>query len=330
MAKEILVIAEHRNNLLRPETLELMAFGQGLAEAAAGRLKGVILACPAQALAQEMASRTGAEVLAVENRHLAVYNAEAYIEALSRIVRERKPAFVLVPHTATGFDFAPRLAVAIQGSCSTAVTGFRQGPPVSFLRSICNGKIQTEVAPVPETVSVLTVMPGAAKPAAAGNKGSVELWHIELGEPKTRNLGYIEAKAGALDLARAEVIVAAGRGIGGQEQLELVRRLAECFDKGALAGSRPVIDAGWLPLERQVGQTGQTVHPKLYIACGISGAIQHLAGMSGSELIVAINIDREANIFNIAHLGVVQDLHQFLPVLIQKIRTRQTAKPSGS
>ena len=142
----------------------------------------------------------------------------------------------------------------------------------------------------------------------------------------TKNLGYVEAKRGALDLTKAEVIVSAGRGIGDQDKLELVKKLAECFDKGALGASRPIIDVGWLPLEHQVGQTGQTVRPKLYIACGISGAIQHTAGMATPELIVAINTDPQANIFTVAHIGIVADLHEFLPVLADKI----CAKKSGN
>jgi len=330
LAREIFAIAEHRDGEVRPETMELLAFGRGLAEAMGARLTGVILACPAQKLARQLAAQAGTDVLAIESKPLAVYNAEAYIAALAKIISERKPAYVLVSHTATGWDFAARLAVALQGSCSTGITGFRKADPICFLRPICNGKILAEVAPLPGTVSVLSIMPGAANPVAAKRKGRVEISHFDLRDPGTKNLGYAKAGRGAMELGKAEVIVAAGRGIGEQDKLDLVRRLAECFDKGALAASRPIIDAGWLPLERQVGQTGQTVHPRLYIACGISGALQHIAGMSGSELILAINTDRDANIFNIAHIGIVQNLHQFLPVLIQKICARKTPRPSNS
>jgi electron transfer flavoprotein alpha subunit len=136
----------------------------------------------------------------------------------------------------------------------------------------------------------------------------------------TRTLGYEAAARKDLDLSKAEVIVAAGRGVGDPDRLDVIRELAACFDKGAMGSSRPVVDAGWLPIEHQVGQTGQTVTPKLYIAAGISGAIQHTIAMKNSGLIVAINKDPKAMVFKVAHIGVVADLHEFVPVLIEKIR----------
>jgi electron transfer flavoprotein alpha subunit len=211
-------------------------------------------------------------------------------------------------------------------SCCTGITGFKISDPIRFLRGICGGKIMTEVAPIADTVAVVTMMPGAAKPKAPAGAGSVKIIHAEVNTAGTRTLGYQEAPPRSLDLAKAEVIVAAGRGIGGPEHLGLIRELAACFDRGAVGASRPVCDAGWLPLEHQVGMTGQTVAPRLYLACGISGAIQHCMGMSRAELIVAINTDPGAAIFKVAHLGIVQDLHRFLPVLISKLRERKQKK----
>ena len=317
---EIFLIAEHRQGRIGPESLELAAFGKMLAQACNAKLTGLILSGPGPALPQKFAEDTGLDVIGLENDNFSAYNAEAYVDALTKFLSGRKPSYALVSHTATGWDLAPRLAVALKGSCVTGITKFNKAEQIFFTRSICNGKILTEVPPSANTTAVLTIMPGAVKPEALEKPGKVEILQVKIDPPSSRNLGYSESKRGALDLTKAEVIISAGRGIGDAEKLELIRRLAECFEKSAIGASRPVVDAGWLPLEHQVGQTGQTVRPKLYLACGISGAIQHTAGMSGSELIVAINTDRDASIFNVAHVGIVQDLYGFLPVLMEKIR----------
>jgi len=323
LKNQIFIVAEHRDGRLKPASLELAGFGKRLAGASGNEAVGVILGSPCAALAEKFAAETGLKVIGVENEKLASYNPDGYVAALAKTISERRPAYVLVSHTATGWDFAPRLAVEINGACSTAVTGFAAGEEMAFTRSICGGKIALEVAGEPGKIRVLTVMPGITELLPPEGPGGVEIIRLDLPTLLTANLGYVEAKRGALDLTKAEVIVAAGRGIGEQEKLELVKNLAECFDKAAVGASRPVVDAGWLPLEHQVGQTGQTVRPKLYIACGISGAVQHTAGMAGAELIVAVNTDPKANIFNLAHIGVVQDLHQFLPALIKKVCRRK-------
>jgi electron transfer flavoprotein alpha subunit len=321
--KEIFVIAEHRQGRIRPESLELAAFGKNLAQAGNAKLTGLVLSGPGLTHSRKFAEDAGLDVISLENEFFAAYNAEAYVNALINFLSGRNPAFILVSHTATGWDFAPRLSVGLKGSCITGITKFNKAEKIFFTRSICNGKISTETAPAGGATAVLTIMPGAAKPEPCEKPGKVEILKITIDPPSTRNLGYEDTRRGSLDLTKAEVIVSAGRGIGDVEKLELVRRLAICFDKSAIGASRPVVDAGWLPLEHQVGQTGQTVRPKLYIACGISGAIQHTAGMSGSELIVAINTDANANIFNIAHLGIIQDLNGFLPVLMNKIHSKK-------
>jgi electron transfer flavoprotein alpha subunit len=170
-------------------------------------------------------------------------------------------------------------------------------------------------------------MPGAIQAKAAGEgAGAVEVRPVAAESRGVRGLGRQEPAGRSLDLGRAEVIVAVGRGLAGPEHLPLLQELAGLCERGALGASRPVVDAGWLPLEHQVGMTGQTVAPAVYIACGISGAIQHTQGMMRSGLIVAINSDPQAAIFQIAHLGVVQDLHCFLPVLIRKLREQKRAE----
>ncbi|OGP55766.1 MAG: hypothetical protein A2V67_13620 [Deltaproteobacteria bacterium RBG_13_61_14] len=326
VSREILVVVEHRAGKLLPVSLELAAFGRQLAQIAGGSVMGVVLASPARSVAEEFAQSSGLPVLALENENFSAYNAEAYLRALARLVSERQPAFILIAHTAAGWDFAPRLAVAVSGSCSTGVAGFEAGVPIRFHRAICGGKISTEVAPILDTVAVVTMMPGAVKPTEPEAAGAVEVKSVEAGAGGTRALGLKQAPPRSLDLSRAEVIVAAGRGMGGPEHLGLIRELASLFDRGAVGASRPVVDAGWLPLEHQVGMTGQTVAPKLYLACGISGAIQHTMGMSRADLIVAVNTDPAAAIFSAAHLGIVQDLRRFLPVLIAKLRDKKEKK----
>jgi electron transfer flavoprotein alpha subunit len=320
---EILVVAEHHADQVKPVSLELAAFGRELAQAFGRTVTGVILANPSRPLAESFAQASGLPVLALENENLSCYNAEAYLQGLAMLARERKPDLILIAHTAVGWDFAPRLAVALGGSCSTGITGWKTGDTIKYYRAICGGKIITEVAPLADSVAIVTVMPGAFQPKAPEGAGAVELIKVKVDTAGTQTLGYQEAPPRSLDLAKAEVIVAAGRGIGGPEHLGLVRELAACFDRAAVGASRPVCDAGWLPLEHQVGMTGQTVAPKLYLACGISGAIQHTTGMSRAEVVVAVNTDPGAAIFNVAHLGIVQDLHRFLPVLIAKLRSNQ-------
>ncbi len=330
MEKEIIVVAEHRAGGLLRVSLELAAFGKSLARAIGARVTGLLLGHPAEPLAENFARESGFDVIAVDHENLALYNAEAYVSAISRIIEERKPSHVLIPHTATGWDYAARLAVIAEGSCVTGVTGFSQGDPPSFIRKICGGKILTEVSPIPEKTAIITVMPGAAKHTQAESGGSVRVMSMDVDCGPTRTLGYSEAMKDTLDLSKAEVIIAVGRGIGDRDDMKLIKDLAACFEKSAVGASRPVVDLGWLPLDHQVGQTGQTVAPRLYIACGISGAIQHTSGMSGSELIVAINTDPRAMIFSSAHIGVIQDLHEFLPILIKNIQKRKSRESDSS
>jgi len=319
MGKKILVIAEHRKGKLRSESLELVGFARKLKELIKAEIEGVVLGYPVRDTAEEFAKKSGIAVIGLENKNLAFYNAEAYVSALSQFLARETYNYVLTPHTPTGWDFAPALSLAINGFCITGVIGLKTRA-LGFVRRICGGKILLELEPTAGQSSVLTIMPGAFKPIAPEQEGEVQILNLDLPELKTRSAGYLEAKPRSLNLSKAEVIIAVGRGIGGAEKLDLIKNLAGVFERSAICASRPVVDAGWLNLEHQVGQTGQTVQPRLYIACGISGQIQHQVGMNKSELIVAINTDPKAMIFNISQIGIVQDLHKFIPILIEKIR----------
>jgi electron transfer flavoprotein alpha subunit len=320
----ILLVAEHHDGRLAPAMAELTSFGAALADCTGDMLLGVVLGCSPQGPAEELA-RLGIDVIAADHEALALYNPETYIAALTALAAEIKPASILIAHTATGWDYAPRLAVALEGSCITAVSGIAPGPVPAFTRRVLGGKMVLESEPVPGKCAVVTMQPGSMRPrtTVTGYKPAARA-EIDLGTALNQRfgshtLGYREAVRGELDLGRAEVIVAAGRGVD-PERMDLIRELAACFHHCAVGASRPVVDAGRLPLEHQVGQTGQTVAPRLYLACGVSGAVQHVAGMIGSELIVAVNLDRQAAIFDVAHLGIVADLHEFIPLLIARLR----------
>ncbi|MFO8057723.1 MAG: electron transfer flavoprotein subunit alpha/FixB family protein [bacterium] len=326
MAEEILSVALPGADVFDPVSFEVAAFAKQWGQALDAPVYAVVLQAPAGNAPEKLAKETGLPVVSVEHEYLEPYNADAWVRALHLLMQERGACRVLIPHTATGWDFAPRLAVRAGASCSTAVTGFQPDDPEGLCRRICGGKLKVVVKPALDKSRVVTVMPGAAKPEEAAGAGEVQTYVPRLEKPASRNLGLFRRAKGELDLGRAEVIVAAGRGLGGPEHLDAVKELAACFDRGAVGASRPVVDAGWLPLEHQVGQTGQTVRPKLYLALGISGAVQHTTGMKESDLIVAVNKDPKAPIFNIAHLGVTKDLHEFLPVLTRKLKEKKDGK----
>lgn len=325
MKREVMVIAELMPGQLTPASLELAGFARKLAEAAGGEALGIVLSSPGTTIAEDFAAESGLPTLALLSESLALYNAESYLAVLAPLILQRKPRYVVIAHSPVGWDFAPRLAAKVNGSCISGVVGFKHAP-ICVVRPIFGGKMLEEVLPLGEGPAVLTVMPGAAKAIVAEKAGEVTRIQVEVENGVTRTLGYREGPRRTLDLGQAEVIVAAGRGIGGPENLHLVRELAACFEKSAVAASRPVVDYGWLPLEHQVGMTGQTVAPGLYLACGISGAQQHLMGMNQSRRIVAINTDPNAPIFQFAHLGVCADLLEFLPVLIRKLREAKSGK----
>jgi electron transfer flavoprotein alpha subunit len=338
MNHEILVIAEFSDGRVPPVTHELIAFARALAGDDSAAVCIMAPGREVRAVACDLAHETGMDVVALEDDALDPYNAEAWMAALAPRLAARKPRYICIPHTSRGCDFAPGLAVRLGAACITAVEDFRrQDGFISFARSIFNGKIRMHIAPQTD-VAVLCVLPGAFKAAIEyqgrpdplplpgmkqdeyfqdpGSSGHVEVLKSRDRPQKIRALGVIPAAAQDLDLALADVIVSAGRGIGAEENLEWIRRLAGLFPKSAMGCSRAVCDLGWLDYKHQVGLTGRTVAPKLYIACGISGAVQHIAGMRGSRVIVAINKDPRAAIFQVADVGIVEDLITFIPLLI--------------
>lgn len=317
----IWVLAEHADGVIQSVTYEVLAFAHKVAAATDEAIHVVVTGHPVGPMAEQVARRTGCDVIGIENEAAHVYSNETYRDLIRSVAFPKPPRYLFVPHTTTGWDLAPALAVDLGASSLSGVCGFaEQGGPV-FHRRILNGKILQEVRPVDGRHAVVTLVPGTESPYVSKDDkpGDVRIVECKAGETKTRVLGTVEPPPSSVHLREAEVIIAAGRGVGGAEDLACIHELAGLFKRSAVGASRPLCDMGLLPLSCQVGMTGQTVSPKLYIACGISGAVQHTMGMKNADLVVAVNTDRNALFCREAHYAVVADLHAFVPVLIAKI-----------
>jgi electron transfer flavoprotein alpha subunit len=318
---DVFVLAEHRRGELREVTLEMLGKGRDLAEQMGGSLRVVLLGHGVDAFAGELANQAH-EVLVVEDERLEHFNSELYQKVLVPLLADRKPTLTLIGHTACGMDLAPSLAAELNLPLATDCVGFEfEDSNLIAIREMYAGKLQASVS-FRESEHYMATVRQAAFPIQELESlgGQIVAVDSPLAEEARRKkfIEYVEAAVGDVDITQSEVVVAVGRGIKEQENLEIVEKLAETTG-GVLAGSRPVIDAGWLPPDRQVGQSGKTVKPKLYIAVGISGASQHLSGMKGSDTIVAINKDPGAPIFNVATYGIVDDLFKVVPALIEQL-----------
>jgi electron transfer flavoprotein alpha subunit len=322
---EILVLAEHRRGELRDITFEMLGKGRELAEAMDASLVAVLLGHDVADFATEL-TRHANQVLVVEDERLEHFNADAYQQVLAHLITERKPSLVLMGQSAYGMDLAPSLATQLDLPLSTDCVGleFEDGRPFA-VREMYGGKVSARVA-FRQADTYLVTVRQAAFPFEEGEPlgGEVVALPPAVDSPLAeeiryrRFLEYVEAAVGDVDITQADVVVAVGRGIKEQDNMALVQQLAESLG-GVIAGSRPVIDAGWLPPDRQVGQSGKTVKPKLYLALGISGASQHVVGMKAASTIVAVNKDPDAPIFKVAHYGIVDDLFKVVPALTAQL-----------
>jgi electron transfer flavoprotein alpha subunit len=317
----ILVIAEQRDGRLNRATWETIAAAQQLA--AGMPIKVAVLGTGSATVAQEVASAAVAEVMVVEHPALETYTPDAYASAASALIESVSPTYVLLPHTYQTRDFAPLLAARLRKPLVTDVTGLTgSGADATFVRPMFQGKLAAQVKPVGGPPALVTTQIGAFRADAAqkGVSAALTKFDVRIDSTTIRQKpepSFREAKQ-AVDLGQAERIVAVGRGIKSQENIALAEKLATAMG-AEVAASRPICDNGWLPMERQIGSSGQTVAPKLYVALGISGAIQHLVGMKGSRTIVAINKDAEAPIFEVADYGIVGDLFEIAPAIIAEL-----------
>jgi len=320
-AGKIVLIVEHADGAIRPISYELAAAARAMAALTKAAPIAVVLDSDPVGVATRFAAETGIDIVAVTLPGLDAYLSESYLVVLPGLLHEIDARMVCIGHTSWGWDFAPGLAVALQAACLTAVEAVAlEGGRLFFRRTTHQGKIVSHVATFTDHL-VITIQPGAFvwTPRTEAVTGSVTRRTINVQPRSMRCLGFVPAPEAERDLDAAEVIVTVGRGLGSRDNLESARRLAAAFPKGALAGSRPACDAGWLPYNRQVGQTGAVVRPKVYLACGISGAAQHTYGMKESGFIVAINKDPYAPIFRLADVGITEDVTAFLPILLAEI-----------
>jgi electron transfer flavoprotein alpha subunit len=332
----ILVVAEQRNGTLNRATWETVAAAQRLAATGGSADSAIAIVVPGSniaGVAAELAAAQVQEIVTVDHPALASYTPDGYTVALQQAIAQLSPSLVLLPHTYQTRDFAPKLAARLERALITDVTAIKNptasrandadGGPL-FVRPMFQGKLTADVGPLGPPPHVVTFQIGAFRgdQAARGvSPAPIRASQVTIDAAAIRQTPeepFQEARQ-SVDLSQAERIVSVGRGIKGQEHLALAQQLADALG-AELGASRPICDAGWLPMDRQVGSSGQTVAPKMYVALGISGAIQHLVGMKGSNLVVAINKDPDAPIFEIADYGIVGDLFEVVPAMIAALK----------
>ena len=317
----ILIVAEIANAKIREASFELATLAQRIGSATGRPVKSLVAGQGIGAQAEEFAKRGGGDVLAADHELLGQNHTPAHAAAIRAAIEASGADRVLISNTPTGWDLAPRIAAALDAAfVSDCFRIDAEGGGLLFQRRIFNGKLDASISTSAGPV-VATVQPGANAPFSGATQGTVTPLPVPLAKDRLRArfVGVKQSEAKGVDLSKAEIIVSGGRGVGAPEKFpEVIQPLADALG-GAMGASRPVVDAGWLPHEYQVGSSGQVVQPKLYIACGISGAIQHLVGMKTSNYIIAINKDPDAPIFEVANLGVVADLFEIVPALTKAV-----------
>jgi electron transfer flavoprotein alpha subunit len=318
MANDIFILAEHLNGKLADITFEMAGQAKQLAAALGGKAIALLLGSGAKTLAEPIGADS---VLLVDDPALAEFNPEAYGRVLAALIRERRPRLVMLGNTSMGMDLGAGLSVTTGLPLIAYVNGLCvDGGRLVATSQIYGGKIQAEATPDGEACLVSCL--AGAFPADAG-RGAAPVEQIAspvpLGDLKVKFVKLIQPEGGDVDITQQPILVSIGRGIGGPENIELAQELAEALGC-AVSASRPVTDAGWLPKTRQVGKSGLTVKPKVYLALGISGAPEHLEGMRGAETIIAVNTDAKAPIFDVAHYGATCDLLDLLPALTEKVK----------
>ncbi len=325
MPETILLIVEQREGKLNRVSWETLAAGQSIAAETGWSLEAAVLGSGVGSVANEIAGKKVVKVYDLESPALSPYTPDAFSAGLKQFLASRLPTLVLMPHTYQVRDFVPKLATAMGRTVISDCVGYRKdGDKLLFTRQMFQGKFAADVSFSCDSPWFATFQNGAFrgdKVEAGENAAPVEMVNLEIPAGTIRNKPqevFKEAKQ-AVDLTQAEIIVSVGRGIKEQKNIELAKQLADALG-GEIAASRPICDSGWLPMDRQIGSSGQTVAPKLYLALGISGAIQHIVGMKGARSVVAINKDHEAPIFEIADVAVVGNLFDVVPPLIEEVK----------
>jgi electron transfer flavoprotein alpha subunit len=325
MSETILVVVEQREGKLNRVSWETIVAGQAIAAETGWPVEAAVVGSSVGSISNEVAAKKLSKVYDVESAALNSYTPDSFAAALKQFLASKQPRLVLMPHTYQVRDFVPKLATAMGRTVISDCVSFRkEGDKLLFTRQMFQGKFSADVSFTGEAPWFATFQNGAFrgdKVEAGASVAPVETVNLEIATEAVRNKPqevFKEAKQ-AVDLTQAEIIVSVGRGIKEQKNIELAKQLAEALG-GEIAASRPICDSGWLPMDRQIGSSGQTVAPKLYLALGISGAIQHIVGMKGARSVVAVNKDSEAPIFEIADVAVVGNLFDVVPPLIEEVK----------
>jgi electron transfer flavoprotein alpha subunit len=318
----VLVVLEHRGGKWNRMSFEALEAARNIGQSVGEPVQAAVFGSAGDELAREAASYDVSKVFALDNTLLAHYTQEAYTAALEQLIKAEHPRSIVFPHTYQVRDYAPRLATRFGQALISDVIDLRaDGAELTFVRQLFQGKLNADV-PASTGPQFVSIQAGAFRSAEPGNStNAVEKFAVKLEPSQIRSKPeepFREAQR-SVDLGAASIIVSVGRGIKEKNNLPVVEALAQALG-AELAASRPICDNGWLPMERQVGSSGQTVSPKMYVAVGISGAIQHLVGMKGSKTVVAINKDENAPIFETADYGAVGDLFEIVPALVEEIK----------
>ena len=317
--KEIFVLIEHRQGELQDVTFELLTGAAELASKIQGKVTAVLLGSGVDSFVNDLKGWAH-KILVIEDEKLKNFNAETYQKVLSSLIKEYKPYLTLIAQSGFGVDLAPSLAVELNYPLATDCYNLDiKDQQLVVYRQMYGGKVNAMVKIAEAEGIIITVRPTSIKPEQSKAETEVVKGESPLKEDISyrKFLEYVEAAVGEVDITQADIVIGVGRGIKEQEKIPLVQELADAMG-GVLACSRPIVDAGWLPKERQVGSSGKTVKPKLYIALGISGAFQHQVGMKGADTVIAVNKDGNAPIFGVADYGIVDDLFKVVPALTNR------------
>jgi electron transfer flavoprotein alpha subunit len=323
MPEAVYILVDHDGTSVNPSSLECLVFGQEISSVTGKPLHALLLGSGVSDLAERLAGYNIDSIILVEDALLEDYTYERYCAALSQILGEDVPSLLVMAHTYQNIEMAPRLSARLEKPLISDCIGFKQvDGELLFTRRMFRAKLYADVRVQSPAPWIVTLQAGSFL-ADALVEGRAQIIHRQVDlapvEVERKSLEIVDLEKDRVDLSQADRIVAVGRGLGKKENMELVRELADVL-KAEIGASRPAVDSEWLSRDRQIGSSGQTVSPRLYIAVGISGAIQHVVGMKSAQCIVAINSDRNAPVFNIATYGVLGDLQELVPALTERLR----------
>ena len=331
MSKNVYVIAEQRDGKIMKVSYELIGKARELADDLGQEVVAVLMGSGVEAVAGDLAKAGADKVVVVDDPMLAEYVTEPYTKAVTAVIKAQDPEIVIFGASSIGRDLAPRVSARIHTGLTADCTKLEIDPETKLLnmtRPAFGGNIMATIICANHRPQMATVRPGVMQALADCDKvGTVEKFDVEFTaeDMNVEICEVVKTEKKSVDITEAKILVSGGRGLGGPEGFEPLRELAKVLG-GEVSSSRAAVDAGWIDRDRQVGQTGKTVRPDLYIACGISGAIQHVAGMEESDIIVAINKDEDAPIFDVADYGIVGDLNKIVPALTAALKAEKVNK----